>query len=166
MTSFLKDHDSSNLIQAMATDQAGIDALFELDTIFGFAPPDKSAEVPKAFQGRSFSGYTIERIYERVLEKDGIAMSHLLSLLTTPNSQSEGLQEIFAQLVIHHPEVVLAQWPTIKKHEKRIHVSTTDFAASIDDVLQQYAEKCKQGGLPSPECTNVQEFLKRLAAEK
>jgi len=150
----------------MPMDHGGIDALFELDTIFGFAPPDKPAEVPKTFRTQSFSGYTIERIYERVLEKDEIAMSRFLSLLTHPSSESEGLEEMFAQLLIRHPEVVLAQWPVIQKHEKRIHVSTTDFASSSSDVLRKYAEKCKQQGLSSQECTKIQEFLKRLAAEK
>jgi len=166
MANYLKDRDSAKLIQDMPMDQAGIDALFELDMIFGFAPPDESAEVPKTFRGQSFSGYTIERIYERVLEKDEIAMSRFLSLLTNPSSKSEGLEEMFAQLVIHHSEVVLARWPTIQKFEKKIHVSTTDFASSSSDVLGKYAEKCKQQGRSSQECTKVQEFLKRLAAEK
>jgi len=165
-TSYLKDRDSSKLIQGMPMDHGGIDALFELDAILGFAPPDKPLEVPKTFRGQSFSGYTIERIYERVLEKDEIAMSRFLSLLANPSSESEGLEEMFAQLLIRYPEVVLAQWPIIKTHEKRIHVATTDFASSSSDVLQRYAEKCKQQGLSSQECTKIQEFLKRLAAER
>jgi hypothetical protein len=164
MATYLRGRDPIRLVQTMPADPNGIASLWKVDPILGDVPPEEPSEVPEALRNRSFVDYLIDRTYELVLKNHDLALSRFLSLLVQADGHyGEDLEERFARLVIEHPQVILARWPTIRRVEKRIRVGTTDFASHLDDVLRKYRSACKTLRKSSKDCQEVLRFLKRLA---